>query len=688
MAANSNMLALCNPLQQFINKLKNVQRANKGWTADCPNCQRDKTTWSTGALAITGGWVADEFTITDVKCANGCSLEDILKAAGLPIHMGRSLGQAAIGYAQRGFSVIPLKPRTKEPLTPWKDAQDHPVSPDQVKAQWEEWPEANIGIVTGRVSGLVVLDIDGEKGFESLAEHGFEVPRTPTVGTARGRHFYFAYPVGAQKVPSKAVLPGVDIKADGGYVVAPPSIHPDGEPYRFEEGHGLGEVELAPLPQWVIDKLETRPKVAKDVLAEPIPEGQRNTTLTSIAGSLRKRGADEGAILAALRAVNQERCEPPLADDELTTIVKSVCRYPAAKTGSTRAFQWTPKVITAPDLLKKELPEPVWIIPDILTEGVSLLAGKPKSGKSWMALEIAIAVACGGYAFGKIRVEPREVLYLALEDSERRLQDRLKILLRGTPVPEGLHLVTEWLRLDDGGRETLEKWLSEHPNVKLIVIDVLKRIRPREKPNRNLYDVDYEAIALLKNLADSHKVSMLILHHTSKRDAEDFTDSPSGSTGLSGAADAVWVLKRSRGQADAELLITGRDIEEKEIALTFDLQTGGWTILGDAEEYRMSKERREILKTLREAGEVLTPKAIADQLGRKETNIRFLLNKLVQEGQVIRVGYGKYTVTPTTTLDRVGNSTNGANGAINANTANGANGPEVLAPLAGGANTF
>jgi hypothetical protein len=327
-----------------------------------------------------------------------------------------------------------------------------------------------------------------------------------------------------------------------------------------------------------------------------------------------------------------------------------------------------PATISAEELMRKEFPDPVWVIPELLPEGLTILGGKPKMGKSWLALGIALGVACGGRVLGKIPVEQREVIYLALEDTPRRLKDRIGQLLQGHPAPAGLHLVTECPRVDKGGLVAIEALLVQKPQAKLIIVDVLKRLRPPQRGNQNLYDADYEILANLKAIADRRGVAMLVVHHLKKLAEDDPLDMLSGTTGLSGAADGVWILKRDRARADGVLFVTGRDIEEKELALERDPHVGGWCLLGNAEEYRISRERQEIIEALRQAEEPLRPKDIADFLGKKEANIRFLLTRLLQEGVIKKVGYGKYTISTHTT-----------NSVYTVNTANSANGSEVLA---------
>ena len=293
-----------------------------------------------------------------------------------------------------------------------------------------------------------------------------------------------------------------------------------------------------------------------------------------------------------------------------------------------------PDTFTAADLMALELPEVRWAVPDIVPEGVTILAGKPKLGKSWFTLGLGVATATGGVALGTKRVERGECLYLGLEDNRRRLQKRLDKLLAGDPAPDKLHIALTWPRLDDGGVEALDQHLEEHPDTRLVVVDTLKKIRPRAFGNRSVYDVDYEALEPLLPLAAEHNVAIVVVHHTRKLAASDPLDEISGSTGLPGGADGVLVLKRDRGRADAFLFVAGREIEEEqELALKWNPDTAGWRIVGEADEYRQSEERRAIIELL-ESADALAPKDVAEALGKNASTTRVLLRNMLADGQV------------------------------------------------------
>ncbi len=314
-----------------------------------------------------------------------------------------------------------------------------------------------------------------------------------------------------------------------------------------------------------------------------------------------------------------------------------------------------PATISAAELLDMELPPVKWAVPGVLPEGVTILGGKPKIGKSWVGLGLGIAVATGGYALGKIRVEKGSALCLALEDNRRRLQRRLKKMLSGK-APAELEFCTEWPRAALVGVEALKAWLAKHPDARLVVVDTLKKFRPQSAGNRSLYDVDYEALEPLLPGAAEYGVAILVVHHLRKLEAADPLDMLSGSTGLSGGVDGALVLKRVRGEADATLAVDGRDIEEpSELALRWDGELGAWSLMGDAAEYRLSEERRKVIELLERVGEPLGPKDVAEASGLNYGSLRVILPEMVRDGTIASPVRGKYT-----TINNV-NNVNSAN---------------------------
>jgi RecA-family ATPase len=284
------------------------------------------------------------------------------------------------------------------------------------------------------------------------------------------------------------------------------------------------------------------------------------------------------------------------------------------------------------------------VLPGYLTEGLSVLAGRPKIGKSWLALGLADAIARGGAALGNIDVKAGSVLYLGLEDTQRRLQQRLRAVRQGLPASPKLDLATTWPRLDQGGHDQLKLWLSRHPDARLVIIDTFQKIRGKP-PRRDagVYETDSEAVAGIKALADEYGVAILAVLHLRKSAADDPLDEISGSTGLTGAVDSILILKRDRANADAVLFATGRDIEEIESALQFDPAKGAWTLLGGADEFRQSKERNAIIRLLLVADAPMSPKEIADALGKNISTLKTTLARMLAADLIKRADRGKYT---------------------------------------------
>jgi hypothetical protein len=339
-----------------------------------------------------------------------------------------------------------------------------------------------------------------------------------------------------------------------------------------------------------------------------------------------KAGGTVAGLADLVRAWTPQQ-EPLPQDDEVKTI----------------------RIVNAVDLLNSEFKPPRWAVPDLLMEGLALLAGRPKLGKSWLALGLGVDVASGTPALGKIKTIPGEVLYLALEDGERRMQERLQLVLGDRPASPLLSFAYDWPKFDDNekGMELLEEWIVAHPLARLVVIDTFKRVRPAEKGgNKRLYDLDYDALAPLAALARQHAIAIVVVFHARKGEADDPLDLVSGTTGLSGAVDAVFVLRRERGQADASLFVTGRDIEERDMAMKWHGDTADrfwWEWIGEAEDYRLSAERRQVMDVVSEMPGC-KPADISGALNKTVGSIRYLLFKMVREGQV-RCRNGSYYPT-------------------------------------------
>jgi hypothetical protein len=278
-----------------------------------------------------------------------------------------------------------------------------------------------------------------------------------------------------------------------------------------------------------------------------------------------------------------------------------------------------------------------------MSPGLTLLASRPKIGKSWLALDLALALTCDQPALGSIKVDPGALLYLALEDTERRLKDRLTKLLGDAEWPERLSIKNRWRKLDGGALEDVGEWIVGTDDPRLVIVDTFAKLRKVGAGSGGiLYNYEYEETTKLKDLGDSHDVGVLLIHHTRKLAASDPLDEVSGSTGITRAADTILVAHRDRGKHDATLHVTGREVDEQELALAFDKETCRWSILGQADALRMPAARSGILQVLREAGKPLTPTEVAKLTGMEQDAARQRLWQMAKDSQVSALGGCKY----------------------------------------------
>lgn len=304
----------------------------------------------------------------------------------------------------------------------------------------------------------------------------------------------------------------------------------------------------------------------------------------------------------------------------------------------------------AADLWDMDFPPVAWIVPGFITAGLTLLVGAPKLGKSWLALDLCNAVAEGGLTLGDRHCAKGDVLYAALEDNPRRLKSRLHKVCARKPG-SGFTVWTEMRLLDAGGLDDLRRWIVEANKPRLIVIDVLNKVRASQGKSEAPYQYDYRSVTPPKALADEFELAIVVIHHTRKADAGDRLEKVSGTNGLTGAADTTIILDRD-GEGTV-LAGRGRDIAEFQTAVEFQKHNCRWRVLGDAAEVRKSDERKAILDALNGETEPLGPSAIANVSGMGCANVRYLLHVMAKAGEVQKVGRGKYLhpdLSPLTSL--------------------------------------
>lgn len=455
---------------------------------------------------------------------------------------------------------IPLNPDKTPAVSGWNKPEYRGVDRND-----HEW----IGL---RADDLVIIDCDSEEAVDAWHRHiGAPLTVTYVVKTPRGFHFYYRAGPGSPTGPAVGILPSVDLRAGpGSYVVCPPSP-------GYET---LGDRLLVKWdPAWMPTKPEKTNGNGEGWTK--IPEGRRNDTLAAFAGTLRNQGMDAEEIGKSIWAMNKAYCDPPLPDDEVVTIARSIGRYEPETQARIVVLEPTQSDratgLWGHELESLQAPPIQWIVPDLIPEGLTILAGKPKVGKSWMSLGLAAAVAEGNEYLG--RQTPEGVaLYLGLEDTLPRFQRRLRKIQQGEPFPKMLRAETRWPRCPDGAQQIVE-WMDKNPDTKLVIVDTFAKIRHEASDRqRGTYQDDYSALADLKLIADHFHIAVVVVHHTRKAAAEDTLDEVSGTTGLSGAADTILVLKKDLLQG------RGRDLEDDvNYDVIFNPDTCQWRILGDAD---------------------------------------------------------------------------------------------------------
>lgn len=265
----------------------------------------------------------------------------------------------------------------------------------------------------------------------------------------------------------------------------------------------------------------------------------------------------------------------------------------------------TSQYFSATDIQDKELAPLRWIVKDIIPQGLNMIAAPSKAGKSWMMLQLCIAVASGGKFLDEQAMQA-EVLYMALEDNERRLQSRMNKQLGGKKVPRGIGFVLKAKQLDTGLFEEIEELLEERNNkISLVIIDTFQVVRSDSKKGENQYQYDYRELRPIKEFADKHNIAILLVHHLRKMKDDDIYNQISGSTGLMAVCDGIFAIgRKKRNEGTAEFFITGRDVDARDLTINFDKAKCMWELIGTAEENEIKKADREyeenpIVKTIK-----------------------------------------------------------------------------------------
>jgi KaiC/GvpD/RAD55 family RecA-like ATPase len=516
-----------------------------------------------------------------------------------------SLGAAALYYASLGWAVFPLVPREKIPLLSkakgGNGLKDASADVDTVTAWWTRYPDANIGLTTGASSGLVVVDVDGADGEAALAVYG-DLPLTVESTTGKGRHLLFR---GAPEIRNSAgkLGPQLDVRAEGGYIVAPPSIHPNGGTYRWASGRHPGKLTPADLPESIAKRITgvvgsiqpvvgAAPQSAVDVVFSGVGSGGRNQALTAYAGRLfaKQHGADE--VLELVRAVNTTKVNPPLDDAEVVALVQSI--------GQTHTRNHPP----APEPSQERQPSPLVAITVGIFEGMMEKASKPVdamptmwsawnracrmygggqglargwhvvaaggagAGKSLIALNMTAEALRNGHSVGWVSLEmSREQLLLRLLGiaTGRKLKD----LEPGASFDPGAFTAASYGFMDKLEVSGAHLWMAERPTrdlpsvnqlmqravdagCRLIIVDYAQLV---SVAGAKLDDAMRQVSAAAQSVAYQRDVNTLLLSQLNRSTTSDKGAPPTifglaGSSAIENDADQVLLIDQSAKTED------------------------------------------------------------------------------------------------------------------------------------------
>lgn len=299
------------------------------------------------------------------------------------------------------------------------------------------------------------------------------------------------------------------------------------------------------------------------------------------------------------------------------------------------------------EICKKEFRPLSWLVPGIIPlEGVTMIIGSPKAGKSLFVLNIVLSYMVEDVIldFYPPPTSPIKVLYLDLEASERRIKYRSLGIIGSKSIPANLIIATSWPRFGSGGLSKLKRRLDlEHFD--LIIIDVLGKVQSTRKiSNIHSYSLDEQEIDNYSKLCKQFQTSIILVHHTRKAPSADWVDMVSGSHGISGTVDTLLYLYREKGQTSATLHVTGRDVEEESFRLKFTKTSMRWEMLGRLEDVvsPLTEARQQVVDILNKNEGMMSPAEIAAKLDKSTSSIKMLLANLIVDGHIVRYGHGQY----------------------------------------------
>lgn len=494
--------------------------------------------------------------------------------------MASDLERGALALADDGYLVFPCRPKTKEPaIKAWNDQAT--TDQDKIKEWWAKSKDYNVAIALD--DRHFVADLEGNSRADVESVIGHKLPDTMSVwtpGNGGGEHLWYEKPADVEIKNRVRVLRNMDVRAKGGYVMAPPSVHPGGGRYRWGDSKTIVQA-----PDWLIEVCR-RSKVGSEEHEElmslsemlsGIPRGMQRTAMFRWACSRRQKRYERDEVKIVLwnvaQNLEQDRSRP-WTFQHIEKLVDDVWqRYEAPK--EVRP-QGPGKIWRVGELIDHPFATDNWVVKPILRRGVTLIASHAKRGKSMLVATFLRDLAVGQKVWGQFDCRPTGSLYLDLEQDEQAAADRWRGIL-GDNRPENLHVSFTWPRMDQGGDKAIREYLMAYPDIGIVVVDtwaMFNPTRPSESSSAwNAYYQEYDVWGQLKSIANEFSIALIVVHHFTKNG-----ERPSGSAAVEGSVDGEWDLRREPKSSIAILDIKGKNVPETRIKFDVDLRSYAWNV--------------------------------------------------------------------------------------------------------------
>jgi hypothetical protein len=557
------------------------------------------------------------------------------------------LRDAALKYAKKGFSVIPVS-FIKRPLVDWKRYQDEIASSETIEVWWRQFPLANVGIITGKISGISVVDIDPRNGGTNELLKDCNTPNCTTGGG--GAHYYFQNTEYTKSI--KDIYPGIEIRAEGNFVVAPPSKSDKGS---YIWNLSIDDVPLAPLPEFLKEEIQKHTqkrmkleRVINNKFFQKISQGNRNDAFTRFAGQLfaiyPKEYWDNSCFEIA-KMYNESKLDPPLSSEELTKTFESIKSKEAVKKKNTiiisppgtslemdvvetNSFVLTPWT----EYVNQNGDGEQYIIEKILKPGcLAVLGGHGKSGKSTLAIHVLNCIRTGKDFIYPTKKLP--VIYINYEMSPDYLRGIIKDVMSDSPDGESASIINypnAELKLEE-----LENLLKNQPTPGVCVIDSFRGAFALDGDDENKAGIVGGILRKAENIARRTMWTILMIHHFRKEGQADFRDFQ-GSSEWKSAPDVLFIWSSKGLDTPGIFKVSGRLPHIDDISI--QLSRTYFTIF---EADTKLDERAKIQKvddTL--TNEFLTAKQLAELTQIPEGSVHRYLQELERQGKVKRNGSG------------------------------------------------